>query len=60
MSSTLFMYHAQVNMEGDLPWWVGVVWWHNDGIANVLSQSEAIRENGFEVEYSNRKDKNRS
>ena len=49
---------AKVMYEGDMPG-LGVCWYYEDGIANVVSQAKAVRENGFEIDYSTRKDKDR-
>ena len=49
---------ARVIHEGDMPG-VGVCWYYADGIVNVISQAKAVRENGFKIDYSTRKDKNR-
>ena len=50
---------ARVTYEGDLPG-VGGLWYYTGGIANVVSQAKTVRENGFEVNYSTRKDENGS
>ena len=50
---------TRVIHEGDMPG-VGVVQCYADGIANVISQAKAVRENGFEIDYSTRKNKNGS
>jgi hypothetical protein len=41
---------AIIDKVGDLPG-VGTVWYHLEGIANVLSNAR-VAENGFEVDYS--------
>jgi hypothetical protein len=43
-----------IDKTGDLPG-VGAVWYHPERIANVLSNARGL-ENGFEVDYSSRKD----
>lgn len=48
---------AKVIYEGDMPE-LGVCWYYEDGIANVVSQAKTVRENSFEIDYSTRKDKN--
>ena len=37
---------------------VGIVWYHPKGIVNMLSHTRYIADNGFEVDYSSRRDKN--
>ena len=39
---------------------MGIVYYHPPVIANKLSQSKANKKYGFEVKYSNRRDKNGS
>ena len=48
-----------MRQKGDMPG-LGVCWYYAEGIANVISQAKAVRENGFEIDYSTRKDKNGS
>jgi hypothetical protein len=43
-----------IDKIGDLPG-VGTVWYHPEGIANVLSNAR-VPKNGFEVDYSSQKD----
>jgi hypothetical protein len=43
-----------IDKIGDLPG-VGTVWYHPEGISNVLSNTRVL-ENGFKVDYSSRKD----
>ena len=50
---------ARVTHTGDMPR-LGVCWYYEDGIANVVFQAKAVRENGFEIDYSTRQDKNGS
>jgi hypothetical protein len=40
---------VKTNMMGDLAGY-GPVWWHPDGLANILSMSQVIGK-GFEVEF---------
>ena len=47
---------AKVMYEGDMPG-LGVCWYYENGIANMVSQAKAVRENSFEIDYSTRKDK---
>ena len=42
---------TRVTYEGNLPG-VGVSWYYEDIIANMVSQAKAVRENGFEINYS--------
>ena len=46
-----------INEIGELPG-VGTVWLHREGIANILSFHQVQENNGFEIDYSSRADKN--
>ena len=46
-----------INKIGELPG-VGTVWLHQEGIANILSFHQVQENNGFEIDYSSRADKN--